>query len=176
MSNLFFFCLINVICLEKMPKYYCDYCDAFLTHDSPSVRKTHNSGRKHKENVRHFYQAWMEEQAQKLIDATTKAFTTQRMMAPNMIPPIAPAGMMPRPFLMPPMGMLRPPIMPPNSSGFFMPPVPTTGFSIANPGMPAGMPRIPIPHMPMPPTTTGSGGESGGQPQLRTQIKMQPPE
>uniref|UniRef100_A0A914LRI5 U1 small nuclear ribonucleoprotein C n=1 Tax=Meloidogyne incognita TaxID=6306 RepID=A0A914LRI5_MELIC len=119
-----------------MPKYYCDYCDAFLTHDSPSVRKTHNSGRKHKENVRHFYQAWMEEQAQKLIDATTKAFTTQRMMAPNMIPPIAPAGMMPRPFLMPPMGMLRPPIMPPNSSGFFMPPVPTTGFSIANPGMP----------------------------------------
>jgi len=36
----------------------------------------------------------MEEQAQKLIDATTKAFTTQRMMAPNMIPPIAPAGMM----------------------------------------------------------------------------------
>jgi len=132
----------------------------------------------------------MEEQAQKLIDATTKAFTTQRMMAPNMIPPIAPAGMMvnffcffetlnpfqPRPFLMPPMGMLRPPIMPPNSSGFFMPPVPTTGFSIANPGMPPGMPRIPIPHMPMPPTTTGSGGESGGQPQLRTQIKMQPPE
>ncbi|VEL33251.1 unnamed protein product [Protopolystoma xenopodis] len=24
-----------------MPKYYCDYCEAFLTHDSPSVRKTH---------------------------------------------------------------------------------------------------------------------------------------
>ncbi|EYB94409.1 hypothetical protein Y032_0172g377 [Ancylostoma ceylanicum] len=39
-----------------MPKYYCDYCDTFLTHDSPSVRKTHNGGRKHKENVRMFYQ------------------------------------------------------------------------------------------------------------------------
>ena len=52
-----------------MPKYYCDYCDTFLTHDSPSVRKTHNNGRKHKEGVRLFYQQWMEEQAQKLVDA-----------------------------------------------------------------------------------------------------------
>ncbi|KAJ1474640.1 U1 zinc finger-domain-containing protein [Baffinella frigidus] len=34
-----------------MPRYYCDYCDAFLTHDSPSVRKQHNSGRKHRDNV-----------------------------------------------------------------------------------------------------------------------------
>ncbi|VDO54082.1 unnamed protein product, partial [Onchocerca flexuosa] len=62
-----------------MPKYYCDYCDTFLTHDSPSVRKTHNGGRKHKENVRMFYQKWMEEQAQKLVDATARAFTQGRM-------------------------------------------------------------------------------------------------
>lgn len=34
-----------------MPRYYCDYCDAFLTHDSPSVRKQHNMGRKHRDNV-----------------------------------------------------------------------------------------------------------------------------
>ncbi len=31
-------------------------------------------GRKHKENVRDFYQKWMEEQAQKLIDQTSMAF------------------------------------------------------------------------------------------------------
>mmetsp|Transcript_9171 Transcript_9171/g.41774 ORF Transcript_9171/g.41774 Transcript_9171/m.41774 type:complete len:109 (-) Transcript_9171:977-1303(-) len=31
-----------------MPRYYCDYCDAHLTHDSPSVRKQHNAGYKHK--------------------------------------------------------------------------------------------------------------------------------
>ncbi|KAI2663902.1 hypothetical protein H4Q32_012530 [Labeo rohita] len=31
-------------------RFYCDYCDTYLTHDSPSVRKTHCSGRKHKEN------------------------------------------------------------------------------------------------------------------------------
>lgn len=57
-----------------MPKYYCDYCDTYLTHDSPSVRKTHCAGRKHKENVKFYYQKWMEEQAQSLIDATTAAF------------------------------------------------------------------------------------------------------
>ena len=38
----------------------------------PSVRKTHCTGRKHKENVRDYYQKWMEEQAQKLIDQTSK--------------------------------------------------------------------------------------------------------
>lgn len=57
-----------------MPKYYCDYCDTFLTHDSPSVRKTHCTGRKHKDNVKFFYQSWMEQQAQHLIDATTGLF------------------------------------------------------------------------------------------------------
>ena len=31
-----------------MPRYYCDYCDAYLTHDSRSVRKQHCSGFKHK--------------------------------------------------------------------------------------------------------------------------------
>uniref|UniRef100_A0A669QHN0 Small nuclear ribonucleoprotein polypeptide C n=1 Tax=Phasianus colchicus TaxID=9054 RepID=A0A669QHN0_PHACC len=54
------------------PRFYCDYCDTYLTHDSPSVRKTHCSGRKHKENVKDYYQKWMEEQAQSLIDKTSK--------------------------------------------------------------------------------------------------------
>ncbi|KAL3841806.1 hypothetical protein ACJMK2_019907 [Sinanodonta woodiana] len=81
-----------------MPKYYCDYCDTFLTHDSPSVRKTHCSGRKHKENVRMYYQKWLEEQVQKLVDDTTAAFKAgkietnpfQHGVPPNigaMIPP-----------------------------------------------------------------------------------------
>ncbi|XP_065400200.1 U1 small nuclear ribonucleoprotein C isoform X5 [Macaca fascicularis] len=56
---------------SNMPKFYCDYCDTYLTHDSPSVRKTHCSGRKHKENVKDYYQKWMEEQAQSLIDKTS---------------------------------------------------------------------------------------------------------
>ncbi|VDM98854.1 unnamed protein product [Thelazia callipaeda] len=119
-----------------MPKYYCDYCDTFLTHDSPSVRKTHNGGRKHKENVRMFYQKWMEEQAQKLVDATARAFTQGRMSGsqgsgprmpmpvggprPPMMPPVGgPPVRGPMPFPYPPMGapvgppMLRPPFMMP---------------------------------------------------------------
>ena len=56
---------------NNMPKFYCDYCDTNLTHDSPSMRKTHCSGRRHKENVKDYYQKWMEEQAQSLIDKTS---------------------------------------------------------------------------------------------------------
>ena len=63
----------------KMPKYFCDYCDTYLTHDSPTVRKTHCGGRKHKENVKFYYQKWMEEQAQTLIDATTAAFKVSKL-------------------------------------------------------------------------------------------------
>ena len=40
----------------------------------PSVRKTHCNGRKHKENVRLYYQKWLEEQVQKLVDDTSKLF------------------------------------------------------------------------------------------------------
>jgi len=43
-------------------------------------------GRKHKENVRMYYQGWMEQQAQKLVDATARAFTQQRMLNPGSMP------------------------------------------------------------------------------------------
>jgi hypothetical protein len=33
-----------------------------------------------------YYQGWMEQQAQKLVDATAKAFTQQRMMNPGSMP------------------------------------------------------------------------------------------
>ncbi|MEQ2174454.1 hypothetical protein GOODEAATRI_008145 [Goodea atripinnis] len=74
-----------------MPKFYCDYCDTYLTHDSPSVRKTHCSGRKHKENVKDYYQKWMEEQAQSLIDKTTAAFQ-QGKIPPTPFPGGPPPG------------------------------------------------------------------------------------
>ncbi|KAL4658671.1 U1 small nuclear ribonucleoprotein C [Arapaima gigas] len=104
-----------------MPKFYCDYCDTYLTHDSPSVRKTHCSGRKHKENVKDYYQKWMEEQAQSLIDKTTAAFQ-QGKIPPSLFPCAAPSGgaMLPPPNLSAPPhpGMLPtpplggPPMMP----------------------------------------------------------------
>ncbi|KAK6930094.1 U1-C, C2H2-type zinc finger, partial [Dillenia turbinata] len=75
--------------------YYCDYCDTYLTHDSPSVRKQHNAGYKHKDirsvhdsncrlfcclivkdrhmaNVRTYYQQFEEQQTQRLIDQRIK--------------------------------------------------------------------------------------------------------
>lgn len=30
-----------------MPRYYCDYCKSYLTHDTMSVRKLHLTGRNH---------------------------------------------------------------------------------------------------------------------------------
>ncbi|XP_012885048.1 PREDICTED: U1 small nuclear ribonucleoprotein C [Dipodomys ordii] len=83
-----------------MPKFYCDYCDTYLTHDSPSVRKTHCSGRKHKENVKDYYQKWMEEQAQSLIDKTTAAFQQGKIPpTPFSAPPPAGAMIPPPPSL-----------------------------------------------------------------------------
>lgn len=58
--------LISISDTVNMPKYYCDYCDTYLTHDSPSVRKTHCTGRKHKDNVKFYYQKWMEQQVSSL--------------------------------------------------------------------------------------------------------------
>ena len=38
-----------------MPRFYCDYCDVYLTHDSRSVRKSHNLGWKHRMQVQNYY-------------------------------------------------------------------------------------------------------------------------
>ena len=44
-----------------MGRFYCDYCDAYLTHDSRSVRKQHCAGFKHKANVRAYYAVFQEQ-------------------------------------------------------------------------------------------------------------------
>ncbi|CAB3409269.1 unnamed protein product [Caenorhabditis bovis] len=130
-----------------MPKYYCDYCDTFLTHDSPSVRKTHNGGRKHKDNVRQYYQTWMEDQAQKLVDQTARAFATNRMggavprttMGMSAMPPLPrPMGMPPLPIPgRPPFPMAFPPgPLPPGFPA--APMIPAAG--LAPPGMAALLP------------------------------------
>ncbi|KAJ6628799.1 U1 zinc finger-domain-containing protein [Mycena sp. CBHHK59/15] len=59
-----------------MPKHYCDYCDVFLTHDSTSVRKAHNSGRNHLSNVRDYYASLGHDKAQSIIDQITSAYET----------------------------------------------------------------------------------------------------
>uniref|UniRef100_A0A2K5C8G9 U1 small nuclear ribonucleoprotein C n=1 Tax=Aotus nancymaae TaxID=37293 RepID=A0A2K5C8G9_AOTNA len=106
---------------SNTPEFYCDYYDTHLTHDSPSVRKTHCSGRKHKENVKDDYQKWMEEQAQSLIDKSTAAFQQGKtpptpFSAPPptgaMIPPPPSLPGPPRPGMMPAPHIGGPPMMP----------------------------------------------------------------
>ncbi|XP_055978396.1 U1 small nuclear ribonucleoprotein C-like [Sorex fumeus] len=134
-----------------MPKFYCDYCDIYVTHDSPSVRKTHCSIRKHKENVKDCYQKWMEEQAQSLIDNTTAAFQQGTIPStPFSAPPLAGAMIPPPPSLS---GPRHPGMMPAPHKGD--PPM----MPMMGPPPPGMMPVGPVPgtrppmggHMPMMP-------------------------
>uniref|UniRef100_T1JGZ5 U1 small nuclear ribonucleoprotein C n=1 Tax=Strigamia maritima TaxID=126957 RepID=T1JGZ5_STRMM len=147
-----------------MPKYYCDYCDTYLTHDSPSVRKTHCNGRKHKENVKFYYQKWMEEQAQSLIDATTAAFKAGKIATNPFAPaaPRPPGGVaIPPPNMPPPMGA-RPP-------GARMP-MPPQGMPPG--GMPPNMPPLMGPPGPMPPNMMMPG--MGMRPPMGHMMPMGP--
>ena len=65
--------------------------DHYLFVFQPSVRKTHCSGRKHKENVKDYYQKWMEEQAQSLIDKTSalQPLALVGYMAPFFLVPVS---------------------------------------------------------------------------------------
>uniref|UniRef100_A0A2K6UND3 U1 small nuclear ribonucleoprotein C n=1 Tax=Saimiri boliviensis boliviensis TaxID=39432 RepID=A0A2K6UND3_SAIBB len=124
--------------------FYCDYRNTYLTHDSPSVRKTHCSGRKHKENVKDYYQKWMEEQAQRLVDKTTAAFQQGKITpTPFSAPPPAGAMIPPPPSLLgPPCPAMGPP--PPG----MMPVGPAPGM---RPPMGGHMPMMPEPPMIRPP-------------------------
>ncbi|ORX98841.1 hypothetical protein K493DRAFT_213622, partial [Basidiobolus meristosporus CBS 931.73] len=59
-----------------------DYCDIFLTHDSASVRKAHNTGWKHLMQVRNYYAALGQDSAQSVIDEITKAYELTGGMPP----------------------------------------------------------------------------------------------
>ncbi|KAJ2789914.1 U1 small nuclear ribonucleoprotein C [Coemansia linderi] len=73
-----------------MPKYYCDYCDIFLTHDSSSVRKAHNTGWKHINQVAQYYRDLEPSQTQEIIDHITFAYG-------GFMPPPAPRSFSPPP-------------------------------------------------------------------------------
>ncbi|KAK0728572.1 U1 zinc finger-domain-containing protein [Lasiosphaeria miniovina] len=60
-----------------MPKFFCDYCDVYLTHDSMSVRKAHNTGRNHLRNVVEYYQQVGHEKAQSVIDSITSSYAAE---------------------------------------------------------------------------------------------------
>lgn len=106
-----------------MPKFFCDYCDVYLTHDSMSVRKAHNSGRNHLRNVVDYYQQIGHEKAQSVIDSITNSYNAEGQGSSNPMNnfPGAPGvggggGGGPGGFGPPPPGFGGPP--PPQGSGF----------------------------------------------------------
>lgn len=143
-----------------MPRYYCDYCDTYLTHDSPSVRKQHNSGYKHKANVRTYYQQFEEQQTQSLIDQRIKEHIGQTAVIQQAAagayfpqrarPPILPVPLMPNMGpQMPLVPGMRPPVFPR--------PVGVPGYGPSTmPSMlsPPGAPSMPmqVNALPRPPT------------------------
>ena len=69
--------------IAAMPKFFCDYCDVYLTHDSMSVRKAHNSGRNHLRNVVEYYQQIGHEKAQSVIDSITSSYAAEGQSGQN---------------------------------------------------------------------------------------------
>ncbi|KAI0108259.1 U1 zinc finger-domain-containing protein [Daldinia grandis] len=147
----------------NMPKFFCDYCDVYLTHDSMSVRKAHNSGRNHLRNVVDYYQQIGHEKAQSVIDSITSSYAAEGQAHANpMLPQNQPGGaaaaaaaagfpgMPPPPFSFP--GGMPPPPFPGMPAG--MPPPPGGAF-------PQGMPPPPGQGgrgLPPPPFAAGPGG------------------
>jgi len=99
-----------------MPKYYCDYCDIYLTHDSPSVRKSHNDGWKHKAQVKAYYSQFLEDETQTLIDQKIKEYEFRQRL-----PPGAGMAFFPPPPLIFPVGFPVPGAGPPPHMGMGMP-------------------------------------------------------
>lgn len=151
-----------------MPRYYCDYCDTYLTHDSPSVRKQHNAGYKHKANVRSYYQQFEEQQTQSLIDQRIKEHIGQtggyhqvgaaynehlalqgNPQRPRL--PVLPQPLLPYPGGQPLVPGMRPPVLvrPPMPPGYMGPPM---GMSMGPPGAP-----MPVNGLPGPPTLAPGG-------------------
>lgn len=97
-----------------MPKFFCDYCDVYLTHDSMSVRKAHNNGRNHLRNVQAYYEQISSDQTQQVINSITDAYNSEGQQNPlyqaNLnggFPggPMAGMGMGGPPMGLPPSGM-----------------------------------------------------------------------
>jgi len=144
-----------------MPKFFCDYCDVYLTHDSMSVRKAHNAGRNHLRNVVEYYQQIGHEKAQSVIDSITSSYAESGQANP-MLSQTGPMGFGPPPPGFPPPlpglpGMPVPPFMPPGGAGMIPPPnfndrnMPFAPFPGMNGVPPPNMPNMPnMPNFPPP--------------------------
>ncbi|KAJ4396316.1 U1 small nuclear ribonucleoprotein C [Gnomoniopsis smithogilvyi] len=157
-----------------MPKFFCDYCDVYLTHDSMSVRKAHNTGRNHIRNVVDYYQQIGHEKAQSVIDSITSSYAAEGQAHNNpMLPQNQPGGGAGGfgAFPPPPMGGMPPFPFPGGMPPPGFPAPPPGGLGVPPPGaaFPGGMPVPPpirpgsgfsMPPFPPPITPTSAGGAS----------------
>ena len=101
--------------MDVQPCVLADYCDTFLTHDSPSVRRQHNEGYKHKANVRNYYLMFEEQLSGKpAVVAASSAPGLGGGPMPGSGPMGGPMGGLPGGF---PPGMMRPGMMNPMMMG-----------------------------------------------------------
>ncbi|PWN35604.1 zf-U1-domain-containing protein [Meira miltonrushii] len=68
-----------------MGKHYCYYCDVHLTHDSTSVRKAHNTGRNHLQNVRDYYQSLDPAQNEAIFAGVLHQYDLMRLPHPQLV-------------------------------------------------------------------------------------------
>ena len=109
-----------------MPRYFCDYCDVYLTHDSAPGRKQHIRGWKHRENVKQYYEQYMKQ----FYEQNSGMGMTMPGMAMGSLGALT-AGRAPMGLL----GMQRPGVAPP----------------LALMGAPGSIPRPPLGYPPRPP-------------------------
>lgn len=71
-----------------MPKFYCEYCDIYLTHDSIRARRDHKQGWKHVQNVKNYYMKRLGD-LQETLEPVLKAYAA--LGQPIAPPPTTPA-------------------------------------------------------------------------------------
>ena len=79
-----------------MPRYFCDYCDVYLTHDSAPGRKQHIRGWKHRENVKQYYEQFMKQFYEQNVPGMVPGMGRPMMLGggvPGRPPPLALMGL-----------------------------------------------------------------------------------
>ncbi|WWD03209.1 hypothetical protein V865_001259 [Kwoniella europaea PYCC6329] len=142
-----------------MGKYYCDYCDIYLTHDSMNARKAHNTGRNHVANVRDYFAGLNHDKAQNIIDQIISQHESgggrqQMMMAPSMRLGAGFLNPMTTQQGYPPSSPSQSPFPPSTGAPPFRPPFPPNGNM--PPFAPSAGSGTPPPFRP-PPTGIGAG-------------------
>ncbi|KAL6503424.1 hypothetical protein OROGR_025347 [Orobanche gracilis] len=158
----------------------------------PSVRKQHNSGYKHKANIRSYYQKFEEQQTQYLVDQKIKehlgqtvvyqqigaAYNQHLAAFPGGLPrlPVMPPSMLPYPGGPQFAPGMRPPVMPiqmPGAPGYaavpgmLMQAPPASSLPLHQPGGPLGPPST---SAPSPAPGGGPPPSSSGVPSNATQM------